>query len=498
MKKGLILGMVGLGVGCAVLGGVGGHFMTKSTNNNIQAESGITAEKAYESYMLPDGLKNVSFNKYELNEKYDLLTDNGNAGTYLVDKETGAFNYISISNYIYDVFALTETKIVVKCSNSLSVLNTENMSFEKIDLGISDLQFGSEFTFDNLGNMCFLTYSNDLADNYVVMIDKDMKVTKFKTSNLLYGSVYDNFIHVENKLIVLREIASTNYEDRVSVVIDKETGEVNEFSGVVASHSSEFPSFAIKGNKIYYDGFYSDSSFGSSKGFFVLDIIEKTVETLGDASYGPSRIFSTDKVLVYATDVNNYSQVRIVNIETGEISTEDMCRVVQNEKGIYIAKYENETFNFYKLADDGSLNLLHSKTILNSYGCHYFQYKNAEYLYLSGGSYDSCVFKLSYKDDGSEIITEMNVTFNFAEYDEKKIFELSDGSAIYLTSSIVYYDAEKDVYKNLIQNYSSIDSLEEKDEIVTIYLKYDGKGMIYEFNMKDLSIALVGYFDVEE
>ena len=492
MNKGFIWGMVGLGVGCAVFGGVGGHFISKATNT-IQAESGITAEKEYESYMLPDGLKNVSLTKFELNEKYDIVSCS--YGCHLLNKETKEFKNL-VSDNVNHATNLNENVYLLSSYNYLYVFDALTENVKKMDFGVLSYSISYDFKSDNKGNVWFSYLDKGTSTYHLGMVDKGLNILKFDVND---SSVMSNpeIILTDDYAFVMprNNTYSSSYK---SYCINMKSGDVAILTGVMGYTENE-DRFAIKGNKIYFSGYQGSSTVS----FNVIDAETSTVTSLQSLQnmvtckvYGFENYAILTYNQAYSTYAVKYEDDSVIDL--GKYAPYELAR------GLYFSQIVNEDgsttqakVHLYKFNDElGEIDEVFSTSVIERpSNFNHFKYAGVDFLSISpSSSSEKIVYKVTYDADGKVTLKLLNLKFDITE--NMGVFELSNKADIfYGNSKVFYYDLKTDEFVSILNSNGSLLKIEEKDE--NVYL-YKDNGEIYRFGIKDKMLGLVGYFDVEE
>ncbi|MBP3431773.1 MAG: hypothetical protein J6K39_02845 [Clostridia bacterium] len=471
-NKGLILGMFGLGLGSALVGGVGGFLLAP------QAESAQSiVDESREEFKLPDEFAHVSFNRYS-SSKYDFFTSSTLNATYTLDVEKNDFKllYNSSLTGFYDA----GDKIFLRYSDGrfgcldsdrefTSVKALEKYSFLTI-FGSDSSNLYLRVALNNVYSLCVLnleTLESDVFDlNGVSSVDLG--------AGCVIGDYYC-FSSVGN--------SST----KVLHFVNKETKDVNTVS---QAGFLDITQFVVKDNSLY-------SVFAKSSSSYVLGKIDLgTFELTSLKTYSGSqtslKLRETELGMFVYCGAYNIDYLSFEDDSVTSITTASSFGSFElgGKQYFSASKTENPSISVFDEETKTLVDVYVYDLTNSSNSSLYFTLANFEghnILELCKGSSSGYVAFNATVVDGElkleQILLKRSISGD--------VFKVSKDAYIWSGSGVEYYDFESDTYLNLVAN-STIVELTQEGDVVTLYASDNVK---YEFNVKTLSIKAVAYWE---
>lgn len=487
MKKGLIIGMAGLTIGSAILGGVCGHFLTKRPDNAKPDNPGVVTEDKYNDFEIPSDLCNLTFTIYDFDKLSIFSASNGSS--YVLHKDTKKFDFLYADKF-YSSMKLDDKRYILYSSSYLYVFNIEQCSIDRIDLGSSA---------DNLGFIQGTSDDTFFVHCYIAGI---YKLFKFDKNSLEYQSFtinssvsYADFVYeYENKFLLMRRSDSTSYN---AYVLNSETGDIKTISGVYFSSvgsSSRQPIAIQRENKLYTIVKYS----GTEK----LAIFDFDTENFSYTDFNSYSYSCSYKVL----DNGIYFYFSSTNYNSGFLDFSDdsiavigkFASVFEIDDKLYFSNIvsvsSGSSSKYVKLYtfDETTKELkeVFSTSELSSPAAFGFIKFNGEnYIYTSVGSGNPSYYNYKFTKDenGSPIfsLVSMKSLISNSHY-----FKIADDEYLFWGNNLNYYNFKTDIYNKLWSGVTNCE-VSKVGDIVEIRCN----GYIYNFNPKLCSLTTVGYYE---
>lgn len=507
MSKKTIIGMAALGIGAAIIGGVGGHYISQVCKPKPPITQVTPGDASFKDYDLPDEFAYISYTAYDVGEKFALLSSSS-LGTYLLDKEANKTTFFDTS-YISTYSQEINGKTYFWLSNKILFSLEKNTGVrENISLG-TGISFDSLSFIGNNGNTLFLKGYPTGSKYYFFTYNIDEeKSTVFELTNNQYS--YANVcIELGNFYLLTYSETNSSSTSRDMLVVDKTSGEISTISSHVLSQPFDSGSYFYDEETTKLYGVFKN---GSSNYFGVAN--------LSEPSAGVTKVLSSSVYLSYSgsyykiqkqangvmfmvvgsksvgsapTSYATYvSAEGVATRLTYNNSTSISCFEVDGKNIFGLETVSNGSDRFAKLAtfneETMTFDIIYTEPVgdSNPHGCVVVEIDGQMYV-RSGSSSSYKYAKMTNTDDGFEFT---NITLTGST--SGKRFEIGEGKFIFIEQAS-YYDFKNDVYKKLISgnSISIVDITMEKD-IVTIYASNNVK---YEFNTKTMAFKAVAYWE---
>lgn len=486
MNKGFIIGMTGLALGSAILGGVGGYFIKKATNKDtVPVSSDVVLEEKYNYYTLPSDFNFVGFDRYALDENVDLFSSSSLSATYFVNKKTKEFNFLCSGSSVKFV-KVSENKFLIHTTKApLFVFDTENFKINNIDLGINN---GSSFAFlDSCDDYVWFSFSDIMANVYLFKFDLgDFSYEKYTLTSSCSGRRFVVLEKDDNILLLSRGDSGT-YS---SFVINKSSDELTILSNFYFFNT---PVYFMKDSKVYCLVKYS-----SSYSIVIFDFEDLSVTKLPtDYSFSNTdyKAFLTENgAFLLASYGSSYRSCYISFSDNSVITIGFYCHLVANDKLYFSNCISDENNSSYQKPilysfneDTKSLdNVFSGYSVTNSSVFDILEFNNSNYLHYKS-SQTHYYFEFTIDKEGKKQFKSLSMN---GEILKDESYKLDDNSYLFYSSGLHYYDFKSDTY--IFLKDIEVCSLERNDNIVTIC---SSDNYIYEFNVDTLSCSCVGYFE---
>lgn len=489
-NKSFIIGMAGLVLGSALLGGVAGHFLTKRPNDTKPANPDIVSEDKYNDFELPDELNYVTFSRLKLNDYIDVFGVNSGSSYYL-NKKTKDFKFLC-SEKIIDSVQISDDKFVCYTSNNLYLFNIDKFSFDVIVLD------GVYSGFDDLtclsNNSLFIrAFSNSAY--YLFKFDTDtMKYEKYQINSNVASNDY--IFEYGNKLLFMRRSDSASSYSAYS--LNKETGDIQTITNLYFN-STKTPKFVQRENKLYMVAKVSNANK-----LIVYDFDTDSFDTT-DASFtyipdgfivNANGIYALSMSTAYASYFVSFSDNSAVSLGkfSNYFTIDDklyLSRVDDSASGsgssyktATLYTFDEESKSVEKVFDGGSVSSPDCFKLVEIAGHKYIQTKT--------GSGTPFYYTYEYSKD-SEGVVSFNLKSMNSSLNANKSYKIDEGEYVFFDGNLNYYNCNTDTYKKLVGTSSlSVNEITRNGGFLTIRAD---DNYVYEFNIKTLSCARIGYYE---
>lgn len=490
-NKSFIIGMAGLVLGSALLGGVAGHFLTKRPNDTKPANPDIVSEDKYNDFELPDELNYASFTKFDLGDDIDVFASNSGT-SYFLNKKTKEFKFLC-SGKLLKFVEIDDNKYVCYNSDNLYVFDTKTFEFNLISLGGRYRSFSVVSCLSN--NSLFIQGTNESNEYHVFKFDVNtLKYEKYKINSSI--SYSDYVFEYSNKFLFMRGSDSSSSYNAYS--LSKETGEIKTINSVYFNISSfRKPTAIQKENKLYMVARISNTT---KLGIYDFDTEELTSKDLTSFNYADD-VRTTDKGIYLISNSSSYNSFFIdfgddsVNIigkynTVFSIDNKLYFSCVENVEGSSSSSYKKAVLYTFDEETKTTTSVFDSGALSYPEAFKFVEFGNNKYIYVKVGSGNYSYITYKYENvEGSVNFTlvSMNDYMN-----EKYSYKISDDEYLFYYGGLSYYNLKTDTYKKLItSNTFSVKDITRDKNVVTIRTV----DYIYEFNLKTLSCACVGYYE---
>lgn len=493
MSKKFIIGMIGIALGAALVGGVAGYFIphnkTAETPNN--GNSQVQVDENYEVYELPEALKMYSFTTYEVNENVSLFSCNGMNSVYVLDKITGKFSWL-FNGTILDLKQISDSESLISISNGgLCHFNSETLKVTTL-LGFEG--YSVEF-FDYESDCGLFVKSYNSSGEYKL---SKLNEESFEVEEEF--SINSQAVYNTDKIFDVGNYYCLAYVSRsfggYMCFIDKTTREMT-----MLEYGMTDGSYVLRDNKMYYHGYFNDY------GYICLDLETKERTLLfvyGMGFVDFPKVEYENGFMVFNPNSSVATFFSYEDNSTQEFSWTFYMNVAGHdlilssvfENSAYygiIGKFNSETLEIeelYRFSTESGEQKVFNYAQLD--GKHIIQCN----MMFSGwtGFIPSVEVKIS--SDGEltfETLSLNCVIAGDSETVDCEMHQLADGVFLVfaeINKNVYYYDANKDFCKYLLNGEVDFEASSMKDGIVEIFTT---NGFKYEFDTQMMTVLCVGY-----
>lgn len=494
MKKGLIIGMAGLGVGLAVAGGVGGYFISDSIKETPIKNDNVSEITSYTDYNLPEDFNYASFTRYDIGENFAMFSSSS-VGTYLLNKKTKDFTFFSDSVVSSASKEMNGYKYFWFINDYLFEFNIKTGEYKVVTLGFKVSLSYIDF-FGCSDNSVFMIVRSIDSDCYFLAYDATKETCDvYEINNSIYNSSSDCF-DLGDYYYLTRTYSSSSSSTYGSYLLNKESKEIVTVSDCYLYYSS---SYFVKNSKMY-----AVMRKSSSATLCAVDLSSGSVEVLmSSVNNSGGKFFEYEKGVVFSS-IAGFNSSSYAYYYAYYISFEDdsVSEIKLNSESVKcLAHIVNGKLVFSPYCSDkyGKLALLNEETLeldviytatksSSSSGVTCLFYEFNEKLYVSSDSTN--FYSVTIGESGEFEFNRISIKCKPSTIHK---YEIAENRYIFDDSGLAYYDFETDTYKVLLSSSSlSIKEISVDDSVVTLYVSNNIK---YEFNLNTLSIKAVGYWE---
>ena len=504
MSKKFIIGMAGLGIGLAAIGGIGGYFLSGAINKQLPTnQSDVIEEINMTDFNLPEEFNYVSYTLYDINDKFAMFSSSS-VGCYLLNKETKEFSFFNSSS------VSNRSKIVN--GNMYFWLTNYNLFKFDVTTGVYEtisLNSGVAFT-----NLSFIGYSG----NNMILKGSSNGTGSTKYYFAIYNTISGNCEVIEissSQYSYITDCFDLGNYFYFTRVYDSSSGSTSTYSSYLFNKESkqlttiesyylvDEDSLVVKENKMY-----AVMRNGSSTSLCTVNLTNGGVTVLQSSVSMSGKIFELEKGFVYSYQMtlNNSSYSSVYAYYTSYEDDSVVKIGYEDEDNLYMITYNIEGHLLFSPRTDSSSSRYGRIAIFNE------ETKKLETIYTALVSSSSSSYCMIYEFDGEYFVSSDNDNFakliigENGEISFKKLnlktnptrnkYQISEHKYIIEDDGLKYYDFENDIYKSLKSNGSSsycvVEKLDIKDNIATIYASNNVK---YEFNLDTLTFKAVAYWE---